>query len=273
MMKAKLLLADNSKTDLHKWGRTLRAEGYDVTDAASVGAAKKLLDQAEFDLAIVDLHMLHNDDHSDMSGLDLAKDYRHKLPVIILTGLATVKAAVRALERDGPAAPAVAFVDKKDGAEPLLRAIRKNIRPKVFVSHGHDSAVVTEVVRFLENGGVTAIVLREQPEQGAAVVEKFERYSNVQFAVILLTPDDEGAERGQPPRPRARQNVIFELGFFVGKLGRQRVAVLKAGGEDIELPSNFHGVLYREMDPGGGWKIWIAREMRVQEIEIDLRGS
>ena len=91
---------------------------------------------------------------------------------------------------------------------------------KIFIVHGHDNGAKSEVARFLEKIGFEAIILHEQANQGKTIIEKIDAYGNVGFAVVLLTPDDEGCARGGSLLPRARQNVILELGYFIGRLGR-----------------------------------------------------
>jgi predicted nucleotide-binding protein len=117
-------------------------------------------------------------------------------------------------------------------------------RSKVFVVHGHDEAALQAMARFLEKIGLEAIVLREQPDQGRTIIEKFEACAReVGFVVVLLTPDDlGGAVSASEQASRARQNVIFELGYFVGSLGRGRVCLLRKG--DVEIPSDLFGVIY-----------------------------
>jgi len=142
---------------------------------------------------------------------------------------------------------------------------------KVFVVHGHDEGAKQRVARFLETLGLQPIVLHEQPDEGNTLIEKFEKHaSNVDFAIILLTPDDIGypAGRQTEAKPRARQNVILELGFFVANLGRGNVVALHTG--NVEIPSDYHGVLYQEMDMGGGWQLRVAREMKTAGIDIDF---
>jgi predicted nucleotide-binding protein len=127
-------------------------------------------------------------------------------------------------------------------AEKVAAALPKSA---VFLVHGHDEGVLQAVARFLEQLGLQAIVLREQPDSGRTIIEKFEHYADqVGFAVILLTPDDVAGKADAPGSAlRARQNVIFELGFFAGKLGRGRACLLKKG--DIEIPSDLYGVIYK----------------------------
>jgi predicted nucleotide-binding protein len=138
---------------------------------------------------------------------------------------------------------------------------------KVFVVHGHDEFARESVARFLERIGFEAIILDEQANRNRTVIEKVEAHGDVGFAVVLLTPDDEGCTKGDTLRPRARQNVILELGYFVGRLGRERVSVLRRG--EVEIPSDFGGVVYEPFDPSGGWKSKLAKELEAAEYAID----
>jgi predicted nucleotide-binding protein len=144
---------------------------------------------------------------------------------------------------------------------------------KVFVVHGHDEAAKEGVARFIEKVGLQPIILHEQANAGRTIIEKFEVYpGDVAFAVVLLTPDDVGSAAGEVSntRPRARQNVIMELGYFVGRLGRTRVCALHKG--NVELPSDYQGVVYVEMDSAGAWKSKHAQELVQSKISIDLTG-
>ena len=114
---------------------------------------------------------------------------------------------------------------------------------EVFLVHGRDDAAKSEVARFLEHIELHPIILHEQADRGRTIIEKFEDHSaEAGFAVVLLTPDDEGALVGEKPARRARQNVVFELGYFIGKLTRSRVCALKLN--DVEEPSDLKGILY-----------------------------
>ncbi len=142
---------------------------------------------------------------------------------------------------------------------------------KVFVVHGHDEGARESVARLLEKMGFEAIILHEQANQGRTVIEKVEAHSDVGFAVVLLTPDDEGRAKGKPLeslKPRARQNVLLELGYFIGRLGRGRVCALRRG--EVEIPSDFAGMVWVPMDSSEGWKISLARELNVAGHPIDM---
>jgi predicted nucleotide-binding protein len=141
----------------------------------------------------------------------------------------------------------------------------------VFVVHGHDNEAKESTARLLQRLGLEPIILHEQPSGGRTIIEKFEVYSNsVVFAVVLLTPDDLGAAASSSSdlNKRARQNVILELGYFMGRLGRTRVCALHRGG--IELPSDYQGVIYIEMDAAGAWKRQLAQELVQCKIPIAL---
>lgn len=141
---------------------------------------------------------------------------------------------------------------------------------KVFVVHGHDDGVKETVARFLTKLQLEPVVLHEQPNQGRTVIEKFERYAGVGFAVVLFTPDDVGYPAGhaESAKPRARQNVVLELGFFLAALGRDRVCVLYKGG--VEVPSDYLGVLYEELDQKGAWRLRLATEIKAAGVSVDL---
>ena len=146
----------------------------------------------------------------------------------------------------------------------------KHVGSDVFIVHGHDVEAKESVARLIEKFGLNAIILHEQPNAGKTIIEKFEDHSNVGFAVVLLTLDDLGTCKDRPEQlnPRARQNVILELGYFMGKLGRSRVCALYKEG--LELPSDYQGVLYVQIDANGAWRTALAKEIKSAGIEVDL---
>jgi predicted nucleotide-binding protein len=141
----------------------------------------------------------------------------------------------------------------------------------VFLVHGQDSSAENITARFIERLDLDLIILHEQPNQGRTIIEKFQDYSDVAFAVVLLTPDDRGGLASEPyesQSQRARQNVIFELGYFIGRLGRNRVCALYYEG--VELPSDYSGVLFIKFDESGAWRLSLAKEMKAAGIDIDM---
>ena len=140
---------------------------------------------------------------------------------------------------------------------------------EVFVIHGRDNEAKETVARFLEKLDLKPVILNEQPDQGGTIIEKLEQYAQVEFVVALLTPDDVGALKDDEKnlKPRARQNVVFELGYCVGRLGRDRVCALTKG--DVEIPSNYSGVVYVPLDAAGGWKIKLIRELQNVGFDVD----
>lgn len=144
----------------------------------------------------------------------------------------------------------------------------------IFIVHGHDTNSLHELQAFLLKLEFKPIVLFEETNKGRTIIEKFENEAaNAAFAIVLLTPDDVGGARplaDQEPvlSNRARQNVIFELGFFFAKLQRHRVVALMKG--ELEHPSDIHGIVYQKMDDGGVWKISLAKEMRDAGLKVDM---
>lgn len=140
------------------------------------------------------------------------------------------------------------------------------ISKRIFLVHGHDEGPRETVARFLEKIGFDPIILHEQANRGRTIIEKIEANRDVGFAVVLLTPDDEGCVNGGKAEPRARQNVLLELGYFLGYLGRDKVCALKKG--TLEIPSDFAGVVWTSMD-GDGWKNSLCLELQDAGYEID----
>jgi predicted nucleotide-binding protein len=138
---------------------------------------------------------------------------------------------------------------------------------RVFIVHGHDEGARETAARFLEKLGFEAVILHEQANRGRTVIEKIEAHGDVGFAVVLLTPDDIGCVKGGEPKPRARQNVLLELGYFIGRLGRDKVCALKRG--DPEIPSDYLGVVWEAMDTGNGWQQALGRELQAVGHKID----
>lgn len=142
---------------------------------------------------------------------------------------------------------------------------------KVFIVHGHNEALKQKVARFVKKIGLKEIILDEQPNAGMTVIEKFEQHAkSAQYAIVLLTHDDFGYPKNSPgnKKPRARQNAIAELGYFRHALGKKNIAILCS--EQIEMPSDFHGVLYIPVQEDDSWELRLAKEMKAAGLNIDL---
>jgi predicted nucleotide-binding protein len=209
----------------------------------------------------------------------IAEEYRRSFGVVALTRELYLEEEIEALHRSIddkirrltsvserleliPLAPGVGQ------AAPLSKASLSVASGKVFVVHGHDEGARETVARFIGNLGLAPIILHEQASQGRTIVEKLERHGDVGYAVVLLTPDDVGGTDPARLQPRARQNVILELGYFLGRLGRIRVCALYRG--ELELPSDYMGVIYIPFDSGGGWRLSLAKELRAADFDVDM---
>jgi predicted nucleotide-binding protein len=197
---------------------------------------------------------------------DAVEDFR----ITASTRLQRLRALLDALPR------ALSPFDEMKGSDPPAPETQPETRPaavarntRVFVVHGHDEGAREMTARFLEQLGLDPIILHDQPNQGRTIIEKFEHYADVGFAVVLLTPDDRGrSNSARVLTSRARQNVVMELGFFLGKLGRKRVCTLYVEG--VELPSDYFGVAFLPLDRSGTWRLMLARELKAAGYEIDL---
>lgn len=140
---------------------------------------------------------------------------------------------------------------------------------KVFIVHGHDDLTKTEVARFIEKLGYEAIILHEQASKGKTIIEKIEIYTNVGFAIVLYTQDDLGNTKNEASignlQNRARQNVIFEHGYLIAKIGRDKVVALVTA--EMELPSDVLGIVYVS---DTNWQIDIAKEMKLAGYDVDF---
>ena len=140
---------------------------------------------------------------------------------------------------------------------------------RVLVVYGRNEGAKEKVARFLMKLQLEPVLLDEEAARGRTLIEKLETQWPVAFVVVLLTGDDVGGLGPEPRtlRPRARQNVIFELGYSIAKLHRERVCVLYE--ERVELPSDFHGVEYKPLDAAGAWKAKLAKELHEAGLRFD----
>lgn len=175
-----------------------------------------------------------------------------------------------------------AFIDavvQKDAPAGEIVALKAVDTRKVFIVHGHDELAKREAATVVYQLQLEPVILHEQINSGMTIIEKFEKHADVGFAIVLLTPDDLGysaeeairsAAGGRAPlaRSRARQNVIMELGYFVGRLGRSKVCALHKNS--VELPSDIQGIVYTPMDEAGKWRHDLAREILAAGFEVDV---
>jgi len=163
--------------------------------------------------------------------------------------------------------------DLKDNKEEYLDYFT-NVKPQkslnlndIFIVHGHDEGLLQEIARFIEQIGLKPIILKETPNGGETIIEKIESRSDVGYGIVLYTPCDKGFDTEDPEtvKNRARQNVIFEHGYLIGKLGRNRVSAIVKG--ELETPGDIGGMVYISYD--NNWKIALVKELKYIDYPID----
>lgn len=158
--------------------------------------------------------------------------------------------------------------DFSNEADPVMSPHPKssNNTSKIFIVHGHDGELKQSVARMIEKQNITAVILSEQTNTGLTIIEKFEKNSDVGCAICLFTADDVGrAKNDADEKPRARQNVVFEAGYFIGKLGRERIIILS--DSNVEIPSDLAGVVYTETQ---NWQVNLLKELKSMGYNIDF---
>jgi hypothetical protein len=150
--------------------------------------------------------------------------------------------------------------------------VEESLLPKsnILLVHGRNETLKKPVLEFIEKLKLKASILHEQPNGARSVIERLGEFSNIHFAIFLFTSDDFAIPRDKPKEKQTHvsQNVIFELGYFVGRLGPGKVCALCEEG--LEIPLDYSGVVCVPMDSRGGWKLLIAKEIKQAGIEIDL---
>ena len=146
------------------------------------------------------------------------------------------------------------------------KTIKSDHMDRIFIVHGHDGELKQSVARIIEKQGIEAIILSEKANLGRTIIEKFEDYSDVGGAICLFTADDFGRAKKEPSdKQRARQNVVLETGYFMGKLGREHIIILADDG--IEMPSDLSGVVYTNTE---NWKIDLLKELKAMGYTVDF---
>jgi predicted nucleotide-binding protein len=150
--------------------------------------------------------------------------------------------------------------------------VKTEFSNEIFIVHGHGGELKEAAARLVKTLGLQPIILHEQANKGRTIIEKFSDHAQAAgFAIVLLSADDIGGPKGTLPdalQPRARQNVVLELGYFFGALGRDRVCAIHEQG--VEIPSDLQGLVYIQYDIGGSWKYQVAKEIKGAGYEVDL---
>jgi predicted nucleotide-binding protein len=190
--------------------------------------------------------------------------YRRTFVADVIPGL-----RLRCIEAELQALESLAEGLRETDLSPQLEQPHPLADGRVLVVYGRNREAKERVARFIMKLGLEAVLLDEEVARGRTLIEKLEAQSPVDFALVLLTGDDIGALGSEPERlrPRARQNVIFELGYSIAKLSRERVCALYEEG--VELPSDFRGVEYQPLDGAGAWKARLAKELHAAGFCFD----
>jgi len=280
--KHKVLLGDDEEGYIRNLRPKLEGAGLEVISTNTPEEAKRALHDFRVDVAVFDVMYASAPGQPAIpSWLEVVKDPAFRsIPKVLITGFPEGHKFVR--ESQSELLGVVDFVDKATGLEAVLSAITKVIvgiykveaggleeRPRVFVIHGHDELAKYQLTVFLYQLRIAPVLISDLAGEGRTIIEQIEKHRDVRFAIATMTPDDIASPVHAPAQQsaRARQNVIFEMGYFMGLLGRDRVCVLKKDG--VEVLSDFHGVLYVPMD-AVDWKLKLARELAKAGFAIDL---
>lgn len=160
----------------------------------------------------------------------------------------------------------IKYLLTKSKGKKMVEVSNNKLSNQIFIVHGHDNNLKTEVARFVEKLGFEAIILHEKASAGKTIIEKIEHYSDVSFGIVLYTECDIGGKNKDVLKSRARQNVVFEHGYLIGKIGRKNVVALVKG--DIEKPNDISGVVY--IDVLSNWQIDLVKEMKEIGYTIDI---
>lgn len=247
-------------------------DGYESTGDSNNDVFKKIR-------AVGDVCIENDDIHPELKKLiDIRKQYDFKTFAFSLRRLSSLSAGRNANPQIRKYLNSIKSVyielSNKENASIKIQSEKKNLvqqSNKVFIVHGHDDLTKLETARFIANAGLEAIILHEQPSASKTIIEKIESYGDVGFAVILYTPCDVGSKNTEPPelKNRARQNVVFEHGYFIGRLGRDRVSALVKGA--METPNDISGVVYIDIDSKGAWKMELFKELENAGYKVNTK--
>ena len=258
-----ILIAENNDLALNNYRDILLGEGFSIVTATNPHKTREILDSHIINLALIDWRLEDDQDENDNSGLQIVREYGDSTPIILMTLLNRNTDHLRRafIPELNHAAPVDFFIKGQDTSERLIDAVKKNLaKRKIFIVHGRNQKVLDEVTELLNELNLAVIVLQEQPARSRTIIENLERHLDVSYAIVLLTGDDEGRLKQDAQgvlKPRPRQNVILELGLFVGHLGRDRVVSLCES--NIDFPSDWAGVTYISLSRD--WRNMLKNEM------------
>lgn len=263
--KKTILVADDDQFLISDYVDRLQQAGYRVITAATGTEVLETIkrQRGAVSVAVLDIMMRWGNrnrkfDSGVLTGLTVAKEIKRMYPKIKLIGFSVLRdeSLVSWFHKYGDG-----FLSKSANEDQLLDAVhyalhgRMRRKPKCFVVHGQDEGTLSDFKHFLRNelGISDIVILREQPNLGRTIIEKFEdTASEVDLAFVLLTPDDMGFSKKSPSgkRRRARQNVIFELGFFYAIMQRKKGRVILLYKGNLELPTDISGIVYIDISRG-----------------------
>jgi predicted nucleotide-binding protein len=264
MTTPRILVAENKSLYRTRIVSLLEEQGWRCDQARTPAEARTYLRSDSVDVALLDLRLDNDDDEYDISGFHLAKEFdERRIPTILMTGAKVSSHASVALK----GLPSTVATVHKVSDDLLKHEVSRAYRPRVFLVRGRDRDMTRVARLYLDTFKIRLTDLSDVSPQGRTLMEMLEDHGNVTLAVVLLSPDDEGrlvnvGETGSDARmePRARQNVVLELGYFLGRLGREKVVILSEG--EVTLPSDLDGVKRTEVGPDGKWQDRLGEELR-----------
>ena len=263
----RVLIVEDDTFYAQRISELLEDRGADVVRVDSAEDALRV-DPATFDAAVIDVMLPNNPEASGISveesrggfatGIGVARRILKKKPEVRVVFL-SADVAGRESE-DGATDNEIPFVGKDEGGDALIAALNRAgvlgepRKPRTFIAHGHDESALLALKDYIQNTlkWPEPIVLREQPSAGRTIIEKFEDFAQpIECVFVLLTPDDKTVVDGtNDEKRRSRQNVIFEMGFLYGALGRRSGRILLLHKGQVELPSDISGIVWIDISKG-----------------------
>lgn len=275
----RILLVDNNPIALEGFKGVLEnaKKNYIVISTDNLDNADNLANEFKFDLVITDIRLRDDGNENDLSGFKFGCEMiRRRVPTILMTKVPdfrVVRSRLNSVFPDTLSTP-MNFFGKSEPAEDLVKLVEQTLRGRnVFIVHGRDITARERVELCVHNMGLYPVVLQNEPGYTEPIYNKLEAYSNVAFVIVLMTPDDTGGLQAPDLElhPRARQNVIYELGYFMGKYGKRHIAVLMSEHVDLFKGfSDFYGVEYISFDKADKWKQTLYQRIKATGLEVRM---